>query len=381
MSAANTDLFKKLTNNFSTTLTGAIVGAGDSSMSLASTTNLPTDTGAVFVIDRVNSSGTATPSVREYVKGTVTGSNVTNLVRGIGGSTAQAHSTGAVVEQVVDQTTINDISSGILNHADQTGALLPAAVNTALAATTGTVLTTPVLQGNIDGWIGANEPWAFASSTTITVPTDATTKYDVGDYIKLTQSATVKYFVITSLTSTVLTVAGLNGVTVANSAITANAYSKTRNPHGTQAVAGSLPFNPYKFKVYRTAAFTPGSSGAFVLMPYDTKQYDTASNVDIVTNKGRFTAPISGFYQINGLVNSGTNAGTFLIIALYKNGSVLQRGSQVQTTAASATTYSDVVQLSAGDYLEMFVFMSSAVAMDVSTGTAPYFSGYLVSAI
>lgn len=121
MAAANTDKFKKLTNNFSTTLSGAIVGASDTSMSFASTTNLPTDTGTVFVIDRVNSSGTATPTVREYVVGTVSGSNVTNLVRGVGNSTAQAHTTGAVVEQVVDQRTINDIVDGILNQHNQDG--------------------------------------------------------------------------------------------------------------------------------------------------------------------------------------------------------------------------------------------------------------------
>lgn len=121
MAAANTDKFKKLTNNFSTTLTGAVVGAADTSMSIASTTNLPTDTGTVFVIDRVNSSGTATPTLREYVVGTVVGLNVTNLVRGVGNSTAQAHANGAVVEQVVDQRTLNDIVDGTLQDHAQLG--------------------------------------------------------------------------------------------------------------------------------------------------------------------------------------------------------------------------------------------------------------------
>lgn len=121
MAAANTDKFKKLTNNFSTTLSSAILGAGDTSFSPASVTNLPTDTGTVFVIDRVNSSGVATPSTREYVVGVVSGGNVINLVRGQGGSTAQAHSTGAVVEQVVDQNTINDVMTGILVGHNQDG--------------------------------------------------------------------------------------------------------------------------------------------------------------------------------------------------------------------------------------------------------------------
>ena len=132
--ASNLDKFKKLTNNFSTTLSGAIVGAGNTSMSLTSSTNLPTDTGSVYVIDRVNASGTATPTVREYVKGTVSGTNVTNLVRGLGGSTAQAHSTGAVVEQVVDQNTINDLMDGILVQHNQDGTH-GAITSTSLSAT------------------------------------------------------------------------------------------------------------------------------------------------------------------------------------------------------------------------------------------------------
>jgi len=121
MAAANTDKFKKLTNNFSTTLSSAIVGAGDSSFSPASVTNLPTDTGTVFVVDRVNSSGVATPSLREYIVGVVSGGNATSLVRGVGNSTAQAHATGAVVEQVVDQRTINDLMDGILQDHAQLG--------------------------------------------------------------------------------------------------------------------------------------------------------------------------------------------------------------------------------------------------------------------
>lgn len=137
MAASNTDKFKKLTNNFSTTLSSAIVGSSDSSMSLASTTNLPTDTGAVFVIDRINSSGSPTPGVREYVKGVVSGSNVINLFRGLGGSTAQAHSSGAVVEQVVDQNTINDIIDGVLAQHNQDGT--HSAVTAASISATGVV--------------------------------------------------------------------------------------------------------------------------------------------------------------------------------------------------------------------------------------------------
>jgi len=94
------------------------------------------------------------------------------------------------------------------------------------------------MQGPISGWIGASETWTYLSANSVTVPTDATTRYDVGDYIKLTQSGTVKYFIVTNVTATVVTMTGMTPgalETVANSAITANYYSKERSPHGLPA--------------------------------------------------------------------------------------------------------------------------------------------------
>lgn len=118
--AANTDLFRAATNNFSTTLSGSI-GVSDTTMTLASVTNLPTSTGIDLVIDRVSPSGTLTPSTREYVKGVVSGSNIISLVRGLGNSTAQSHSTGAVVEMVPTGETQTDMVTGLVAQHNQDG--------------------------------------------------------------------------------------------------------------------------------------------------------------------------------------------------------------------------------------------------------------------
>lgn len=91
------------------------------------------------------------------------------------------------------------------------------------------------------GWINPNESWSYASATTITVPTDATTKYQVGDRIKLTQSSTVKYFYIIGVAATTLTITGGSDYTLANSAITANYYSKVTNPLGFPAAFNYSP--------------------------------------------------------------------------------------------------------------------------------------------
>ena len=84
---------------------------------------------------------------------------------------------------------------------------------------------------NYDGWTPVNEAWTYASATTITVPTDATTKYAVGDRIKLTQT-TVKYFVIVGVASTTLTITGGTSYTLVNAAISANYYSHSASPVG-----------------------------------------------------------------------------------------------------------------------------------------------------
>ena len=89
------------------------------------------------------------------------------------------------------------------------------------------------LKGSVfDGWIAVSDSWAYASATTITIPSDGTTKYSAGDRIKLVQSATTKYFTIDSVTATLLTVTGGTGFTVANSAISGIYYSKANTPLG-----------------------------------------------------------------------------------------------------------------------------------------------------
>ena len=95
---------------------------------------------------------------------------------------------------------------------------------------TATELNAQILASN-DGWIDANESWAYASASTITVPSGAAAKYAKGDKIKLTQT-TVKYFYVVGVADTVLTVNGGTDYTVANAAITLNYYSHATSPIG-----------------------------------------------------------------------------------------------------------------------------------------------------
>ena len=86
--------------------------------------------------------------------------------------------------------------------------------------------------GLLQNWIAVDDAWAYASATTITVPSGAAAIYSVGDKVKLTQPSGTKYFYIVGVADTVLTVTGGSDYTVANQGITFNMFSKTSSPVG-----------------------------------------------------------------------------------------------------------------------------------------------------
>lgn len=93
---------------------------------------------------------------------------------------------------------------------------------------TSPVVDTPTMR-NWDGWISCNETWAYASATTITVPTNATTKYTVGDKIRWKQGGAYKYGTVSVVAATLLTI---TGTAVTDATITDNYYSKANSPVG-----------------------------------------------------------------------------------------------------------------------------------------------------
>lgn len=135
-------------------------------------------------------------------------------------------------------------------------------------------------------------------------------------------------------------------------------------------------FCAYKFHAYRNSAQNAGN-GAFAIINFDTELFDTGSNFDVTTNVGRFTAPVAGFYQFNARASMAAGANT--IIALYKNGSVYQRGSHSTGAGTNGCTYSNLVQVAANDYFEIYSFAGGGALEVGSSGLSTYFSGFLVS--
>jgi len=329
MAAAATDKLRKKKSNFSTTLSS---GVDDSTQTipLNSASGLPTDTAITLTINRVDANGVSTPTAMERVTGVVSGNNLTNCLRGEDGSTAQAHSSGAVVEDIWDADTWNDLVAVLMSNFEQlsgrmknetfyaadggasdayaitlspapaayvTGMLVIFKANTintgaatlnvnslgakdikkwyniALAdgdikasqivacvydgtnfqmfsevanvvdlATAQTLinktLTSPTLNTPIistptmrlwDAWEDANETWAYASASTITVPAGAASKYQKGMPFKLTANSVELQGYIIGVADTLLTVVG---DALTNHTFTNNYYA----PSGTSPV-------------------------------------------------------------------------------------------------------------------------------------------------
>jgi len=282
MPAANTDLLKKYLSLFSTTLSTSIGTGTSDTITPASVSGLPTDTAITITIDRVDSGGVATPTKMERIRGIISGGNLIDYVRGVDGTTEQAHTAGAVIEMVWNADDWNDMVDWALVSHNQSGYLLGSSVVasniSASAVSSGNINASAIIPGHFsagvyatasdvatgtedakivtpkaikdagivavtiptDGWTAAGETWTYASATTITVPSGAAAKYVKGDKIKLTQT-TVKYFYVIGVADTVLTVTGGSDYTVANAPITNNYYSHASSPIGFPSVLNWTP--------------------------------------------------------------------------------------------------------------------------------------------
>jgi hypothetical protein len=137
--------------------------------------------------------------------------------------------------------------------------------------------------------------------------------------------------------------------------------------------------NPYKFAVHRGSAQNVGSAATKV--QFETEEFDSNSNYDNATNY-RYVAPVDGFYQINfSITTTSAGSGTNITVYLYKNGSsIWLQNVDANAGNSPGVTHSKVYQLTAADYLEVFVATSvAAKALDVSLISNNSFSGFLVS--
>jgi hypothetical protein len=139
--------------------------------------------------------------------------------------------TGGKILKRASASGIAKVTSGVLSAVTAPSGTLIG--DTDVQTMSNKTLTAPVINTPTirvwDGWNQVSDTWTYASANTITVPSGAASLYQKGDKIKITQT-TPRYFVITAVTDTLLTVYAGSDYTVANAAITSPAVSHEATP-------------------------------------------------------------------------------------------------------------------------------------------------------
>lgn len=172
-------------------------------------------------------------------------------------------------------------------------------------------------------WTATGETWVYASWTsgtrigTITVPTDATTKYSAGMRIKISQSTGgTKYGIVVGVTSTLLTIFFPSGTTLNNETISTPYYSSLKAPYGF-----------------------PVNSSLWSLVAYSGTSVDTQT-INTSWQNANFNLPVgsgSWYVEAFALLRVVRNAGTGMV-------------SSIGITTSSGGTPSIENQVSNGDW-------------------------------
>ena len=412
---AATDYFKKTGNSTATTMSSPGHLIGGTSITVGSTANWPTTTGSTFAIDSVTLNGTEevqVPGTYTVWHGQVVGSTITNMTLAAESPNSdQNYAAGSLTRVYIPVSAAlhNKMVDGILTHADQDGTLKadsvdvtavikdnvvsnaklsefkPSEVLADYVVSGGVVAQTAGLTGSFSDIVfyisGVRYTKTGVANKTYTASKDTYVDIDATGtvyYTEVANGATTGY----TLTAGRLRIAKVVTSGAAITTVTQNPNSDgVGNPfRNLGAVGANKLFNPYKFSVYQTTAGNLGASPGKVL--YDTAEFDTGANVDLVTNKGRFTAPIAGFYHFDATFSGVLATSNISQARIYKNGTLLKAGSLVwQSTGSDFTTSAQVsatIQLAVGDYIEVYAF--GTIGKAIQTGKEwTNFSGYLVS--
>lgn len=149
----------------------------------------------------------------------------------------------------------------------------------------------------------------------------------------------------------------------------------------TDAVTPIKLSNPYKFSAYPSS--TVGISSATQKIALNTESFDTNNNFDTATY--RYTAPVTGYYQINALARLGSaGMGTTenASLGLYKNGAQIAISDKINGSGdagrIATPNISKLVPLTAGDYLELYALMGGVYRDIVAGPVVTYMDGWLV---
>ena len=132
----------------------------------------------------------------------------------------------------------------------------------------------------------------------------------------------------------------------------------------------TVAFAAHKNGTNQTGVLT----GTWTLLTWSTERFDTNSNFA----SDRFTPTVAAPYLLSAAARVDVTTTAFVVVAIWKNGAELARGSVSNTTSSDAQAPAVVVDQANGstDYYEAYVYQASG-STQVVNGTAEltYFSG------
>lgn len=203
-----------------------------------------------------------------------------------------------------------------------------------------------------DGWTAVTETWTYASASTITIPSDGTTKYQPGIKVRFKQGGGWKYYMGRTVAATLLTVFVNTDFTVANAAITDISYSYEENPYGW----------PEYFNYSSSPSGVTLGNGTLVskMKAYgktmETEILLTLGSTSSISGLVTFSAPVAeiavGLY-LCWLQDSGTN--TYEGLALLSGGSIYVYANNTGSSYGSVSSTSSTVPYTwaTGDYISI----------------------------
>lgn len=117
------------------------------------------------------------------------------------------------------------------------------------------------------------------------------------------------------------------------------------------------------------------TSGTAVAITFDTEDFDTNAFHSTSTNTSRVTIPAGydGKYRISGVVTyAATNSTLARAVLLYKNGTLFNQMARIpgigSITTDTAVPFSFILNLVAGDYIELFALQNTTVSVNLQAG-------------
>ena len=145
---------------------------------------------------------------------------------------------------------------------------------------------------------------------------------------------------------------------------------------GTIAFGDNAPNIAPKARAKRSGNQTIGND-SWTKVQFDTESFDIGGDYDNATNY-RFTAPVTGYYLVNTLITWGNISGEDHYTKIYKNGTgIITNAIHGVTGNAYSQVISDIVPLTAAQYVEIYVYQNSGG--DETISSESYIVAHLIS--